>query len=632
MGKRVTENPQNKKVVNKKKQVLRNREYYDSQQIADELYSKAKDGKNFTKLLEYICDERNIELAFRNIKSNDGSMTPGLDKKDIQWLASKTNLELVNYVKGRLANFQPSPVKRVEIPKENGKIRPLGIPTIGDRLIQQSILQVLEPICEAKFYQHSYGFRPNRGTKHAIARCYSLINKNHLYHVVDIDIKGFFDNINHGKLLKQMYAMGIRDKRLICIISKMLKAPIKMPNGDMMYPTKGTPQGGILSPLLANIVLNELDWWVASQWEEFPTRHKYKTGKLNAKGMPVTDNSAKYRAISTTNLKEMFLVRYADDFKIFCRTHKSAVKAYNAVTQWIGERLKLEVSDEKSKITNLKTNYTEFLGFKIGTQVKNKKRVVKSRISDKAKRKLVKQFREMFKDAKGRDLPYYTIRLNASIYGRHQYYNTATLVSRDFAEIDFLVSKVRKHAVKKKGGKKGIKQDLYINMYGESEAKELYLNGVAIFPIHFVRYNTPINFSQNICNYTPEGRKYIHDNLSKNCVDPNIMNYLLRNPNPNQSVLFNDNRISLYAAQNGKCFVLGEKLVIGEMEVHHKKPKSLGGNDEYTNLVFLNKDIHRLIHMTDLDKINGILQKYNLNAKQLAKINKLRTMALNFTI
>ena len=169
-------------------------------------------------------------------------------------------------------------------------------------------------------------------------------------------------------------------------------------------------------------------------------------------------------------------------------------------------------------------------------------------------------------------------------------------------------------------------------MYGESEAKELYLNGVAVFPIHFVRYNTPINFSQNICNYTPEGRKYIHDNLSKNCVDPNIMNYLLRNPNPNQSVLFNDNRISLYAAQNGKCFVLGEKLVIGEMEVHHKKPKSLGGNDEYTNLVFLNKGIHRLIHMTDWDKINGILHKYNLNAKQLAKINKLRRVALNFTI
>lgn len=632
MGKRVTENPLNKKVVNKKKQVLRNREYYDSQQIADELYSKAKDGKNFTKLLEYICDDKNIELAFRNIKSNDGSMTPGLDKKDIQWLSSKTNLELVNYVKGRLANFQPSPVVRVEIPKDNGKVRPLGIPTIGDRLIQQCILQVLEPICEAKFYQHSYGFRPNRGTKHAIARCYSLINRNHLYHVVDIDIKGFFDNINHGKLLKQMYAIGIRDKRLICIISKMLKAPIKMPNGNMIYPTKGTPQGGILSPLLANIVLNELDWWVASQWEEFPTKHKYKTGKLNAKGMPVVDNSAKYRAISKTNLKEMFLVRYADDFKIFCRTHKSAVKIYNAVTQWIDERLKLEVSKEKSKITNLKNNYTEFLGFKIGTQVKNKKRVVKSRICDKAKRKLVEQFREMFKDAKGSNAPYYTIKLNASIYGRHQYYNTATLISLDFAEIDFLVSKVRKHAVKKKGGNKGIKQDLYIKMYGESESKEMYLNGVAIFPIHFVRYNTPINFSQNICNYTPEGRKYIHDNLSKNCVDPNIMNYLLRNPNPTQSVLFNDNRISLYAAQNGKCFVLGEKLAIGEMEVHHKKPKSLGGSDVYTNLVFLNKDMHRLIHMVDLDKINKILQNYNLNAKQLAKINKLRTMALNSTI
>lgn len=628
---KTSSNPRTKKNVNKK-QTLRNREYYDSQDIADELYARSKRGENFTKLLEYIWDEKNIELAFRNIKSNNGSMTPGLDKKDIQWLASKTNEELVKYVRGRLANFQPSPVKRVEIPKENGKTRPLGIPTIGDRLIQQCILQVLEPICEAKFYQHSYGFRPNRGSKHAIARCYSLINKNHLYHVVDVDIKGFFDNINHGKLLKQMYTLGIRDKRLICIISKMIKAPIKLPNGKIEHPAKGTPQGGILSPLLANIVLNELDWWVASQWEEFPTKKQYKTGKTNAKGAPVTDNSSRYRAMRDTKLKEMFLVRYADDFKIFCRSHNDAVKAYNAVTQWISTRLKLEISDEKSRITNLKRSYTEFLGFKIGTQMKGSKRVVESHMCDKSKKKLTKQFQEMFREAKHQDKPYYTLKINASIYGRQQYYNTATLVSLDFAEIDFLVNKARKHALRKRGGKNGIMQDLYIKMYGESKSKIKYLNKVAVFPIHFVRYNTPINFSQNICNYTPEGRKYIHDNLSKNCVDPKIMQYLLNNPNPNQSVLFNDNRISLYVAQNGKCYVLGEKLEIGKMEVHHKTPKQFGGTDKYSNLVFVNDDIHKLIHMTDKVKMDKVIGIYKLDAKQLAKVNKLREMALNFTM
>jgi 5-methylcytosine-specific restriction endonuclease McrA len=328
----------------------------------------------------------------------------------------------------------------------------------------------------------------------------------------------------------------------------------------------------------------------------------------------------------------MFIVRYADDFKIFCRCHSDAVRAYKAVTQWINERLKLEISDEKSKITNLKNNYTEFLGFKIGTQIKGNKRVVRSHISDKAKKKLIKQFREMFREAKHKNLPYFTVRINAAIYGRQQYYNIATLVSRDFAEIDFLVSLARKHALSKKGSKNGLKQDLYIKMYGESKAKEKYLNGVAVFPVHFVRYNTPINFSPNICNYTPEGRKYIHDNLSKNCVEPKIMQYMLSHPNPRESVLLHDNRLSLYVAQNGKCHVLGEKLEIGKMEVHHKKPRSLGGTDRYDNLIFLNDDIHKLIHMTDIEKIKAVVKEYNLNAKQLAKVNKLREMACNFTI
>ena len=119
---------------------------------------------------------------------------------------------------------------------------------------------MLEPICEAKFFERSNGFRPNRSAENAIAQAERMMQNLNLHYVVDVDIKSFFDNVNHGKLLKQMWAMGIRDKKLLCIISAMLKAEV----AGIGFPEKGTPQGGIISPLLSNIVLNELDWWVAS--------------------------------------------------------------------------------------------------------------------------------------------------------------------------------------------------------------------------------------------------------------------------------------------------------------------------------------------------------------------------------
>lgn len=197
-----------------KRQTLRNNEYYDTQEMFDRLYAQSRNNKNFKKLYELIIDERNIRLAYRNIKRNQGSFTAGTDDKTISDIAEQKEIEVINNVRERLEDYKPGKIRRVEIPKPDGSKRPLGIPTIEDRLIQQCIKQVLEPIVEAKFHRHSYGFRPNRSVSHALARVMQLININKLYYVVNIDIKSFLDNVNHSKLKKQLWSMGIRDKKI----------------------------------------------------------------------------------------------------------------------------------------------------------------------------------------------------------------------------------------------------------------------------------------------------------------------------------------------------------------------------------------------------------------------------------
>ncbi len=362
-------------MATKKKQTLRNSEYYDMQSTFDELYAKSQNGQVFQNLMGIICSEENIQLAYRNIKRNGGSVTPGVDGITIRDIEQMPAEKYIRTVQKKLAWYKPKPVKRVEIPKPNGGIRPLGIPTMFDRLVQQSIKQVLEPICEAKFHEYSYGFRPNRSAENAISKVQNLIHFTKLYYVVDMDIKGFFDNVNHSKLIKQMWSLGIRDKTLLCIIKEMLKAPIILPDGSKVLPQKGTPQGGVLSPLLANIVLNELDWWISSQWETHPTHTPYKIIE-HKEGHQ--DRGSIYRALKRSNLKEMYIVRYADDFKIFCRKRDDANKAYFAIKQWLAERLKLEISEEKSKVVSLKRHYSEFLGFELKVVQKRKKWVVRS--------------------------------------------------------------------------------------------------------------------------------------------------------------------------------------------------------------------------------------------------------------
>ncbi|MFE3982843.1 MULTISPECIES: group II intron reverse transcriptase/maturase [unclassified Priestia] len=583
-------------------------DYYNMTPIFDELYQKSSENKKFKKLMDVIQSDNNIKLAFRMIKSNTGSKTAGTDGLTIQNIKENNINEYVQQVRNKLSNFSPDEVRRVHIPKENSKEkRPLGIPTMIDRLIQQSIKQVLEPICEAKFHPHSYGFRPNRSTNHALVRMSSLVNVGHFYHVVDIDIKGFFDNISHNKLIKQMYSLGIHDRKLLSVIKSMLKAPIA---GEGI-PTRGTPQGGILSPLLSNIVLNELDWWISSQWETFKTKSNY------------SNDSNRYRAINKTKLKKIFIIRYADDFKIMCKTHKQAQNIYHAVKDWLKQRLGLDISPDKSKVINLKRNPSDFLGFEIRAVKKSGKYVAYSHVKSKAKVRIRKQLTEQVKKIQKKPSPENIKRLNAIILGLHVYYKSATHVWKDFGEIAYPVYRMMFNRLKKlsKYEKVKKKNTIFEKFYGKCDAKTWTISGISIFPIHYVHSQNIMCFSQDTCDYTNKGRQKSTKAL-KNQTDIKVIE-LAKNYVKERSIQYNDNRIARASMCSFKCELTGMELEVKDVHAHHKIPIKLGGTDEYDNLIIVHKDIHRLIHATSETVINKHINLIH-NKQKFKKLNTLR--------
>lgn len=270
-------------------------------------------------LLEQILSPTNMNQAYKRVKSNKGS--GGIDKMKVESLRDYlvTNKEeLIQSIFG--GSYRPNPVRRVEIPKENGKIRMLGIPTVIDRVVQQAITQILSPIYERQFSKNSYGFRPKRSAHQALNKCKDHITDGNKY-AVDMDLEKFFDTVNQSKLM-EVLSRTVQDGRVISLIQKYLNAGVVVRN--KFEETKvGVPQGGPLSPLLSNIMLNELDWELEKRGHRF--------------------------------------VRYADDMVILCKSERSAKRTLTNVIPYIEEKLFLKVNREKTVVAYI--SKIKFLGY-----------------------------------------------------------------------------------------------------------------------------------------------------------------------------------------------------------------------------------------------------------------------------
>ena len=332
------------------------------------------------RLLEQILDKSNLNNAFRKVKSNKGAGgVDGMEVDDLLQYFRDNKGELIQTILD--GKYRPNPVRRVEIPKEGkGKVRKLGIPTVVDRVIQQAITQVLSPIFEKQFSNNSFGFRPKRSAHGAIKKCIENANNGYRY-VVDMDLEKYFDTVNQSKLI-EILSRTIKDGRVISLIHKYLRAGV-IERHSFKETEIGVPQGGPLSPLLSNIMLNELD-------KELERRgHKF--------------------------------VRYADDMMIFCRSMKSGIRTLANILPYIENKLFLKVNTEKTEVASIRG--VKFLGFSFY----KKKDEIKIRIHPKSVDKMRNKIKEYTSRNNGWSNEYRKCKLKRYIQGWVNYFKIADI-------------------------------------------------------------------------------------------------------------------------------------------------------------------------------------------------------------
>lgn len=605
----------------------------------DFLYDKSKQGINFTGLLEAAKHEITIITAIHNIKSNGGSQTVGVDNKAINKYLQMPKNKLIDLIQHKIQQYKPKPVRRVYIPKRNGKTRPLAIPTMLDRIIQECIRIVIEPVCEARFYPHSYGFRPYRAQKHAITYIVNTVTttcktKGKALWALEGDIKGCFDNINHRLLLNKLWKIGIHDKRIIKIVGLMLKVGY-IENGMLNESKAGTPQGGILSPLLANVYLNDFDWYVGRQYI-----YPRENGKLR---------SSVTRTMRAHGIVPKYITRFADDWVILTTTEQEALRLKRKLTKYFRYRMKLELSQDKTQITDLQKDEVHFLGFSIRAENPRIQKTGESylvakpfpnseRVSEKVKLicERIRGIRK-FSEENSRVAEIYLI--NSMIMGLAEYYKTVICTSA-FQNIDKRINDSAfatwRRMYPKQYNALQVPLSELSNLphrhegYKRTTFAILYKNkwiGITVAQITHAQHEK-LPFNQRITPYTEEGRKLFEKSRKKQLPQnrPSI-----NTPMDIQMSVYETGKLNFEYFMNreyafnrdrGKCMCC-KVLLFGNpyKECHHVDNKlPIDAINKVSNLAWVCRSCHKMIHNSQIpettdEKVRKKIEKFRQKLK-----------------
>lgn len=579
----------------------------------DDLYAETQkavsegQAPRFKGLLEVAEAEATIVAAIHKIKANQGSETAGTDGQTIRNVLQDQYPQVIRLVRKALDDYRPAKLRRVYIPKPGkDEKRPLGIPAIVDRIVQEVLRMVIEPIMEAQFFAHSYGFRPMRDAHAALERTTDICNKTRHHWIIEGDIKGCFDNINHTRLIKQLWHMGVRDRRVLMIVKKMLKAGVM----DEMETTEtGTPQGGIISPLLANVYLHKLDQWIVREWEEKQTQKDYMQNRSRIKALR-----------KRSNLKPAYLIRYADDWILITSSKANAGKWKRRIQKYLDVNLKLTLSDEKTFITNVREKPIHFLGHeykqvphgKSKSGWKTQTRPDKNRLQVK-----VREIRRQTKELRRYDGPQLVHQinvLNSVVAGTGNYYQTATWVNPDLARYANSLLWTALHALKGKGVQwipaKNTDNLPQRHTGYETHIPAIRAEGITIgvTSLGFVKWAKAYLKNQKETPYTPEGRKAYRQRTNKQrrrARDDPAMNLTLSEvvsrglTDPKYNFEYVMNRSLAYNRDKGKCRICRQEIHPADLHVHHRQPYlPLNRVNKVKELASLHRRCHETVHST----------------------------------
>ena len=607
-------------------------------QTLDFLYEKSKEGIAFTGLVEAMVNEVTIVTAIHNIKSNKGSKTAGVDQMKMDKYLQMPKEDLIALIRDNFSNYKPKPARRVYIPKKNGKQRPLGIPTVLDRIIQECVRIIIEPICEARFYPHSYSFRPYRAQKHAIRDIVNVINASTFSQdqpvwAVEGDIKGCFDNIDHRILLKKIWRIGIHDKRVIKMIHQMLKAGY-IESGTLNDTNLGTMQGGILSPLLSNVYLNDFDWFVGRMYMEPHRQCKYKCNDT--------------RRLKWSGVTPKYNFRFADDWVILTSTEQEAYRLKRMLTKYFRNKMKLELSQEKTFVTDLRTEGIHFLGFVVKAEKKRRTPDPRTwtdnlvgkplpdmeRLKDKIQ-KIANEVREIGEITERSVQAAQIQRVNSMIVGLAQYLQPS-ICSHAFHAIDRRINNtalaVWKRRFPKHYNKYQIPLEKLCNLPHRHEGYKSKTFAVPIegewfgityaFITHSKYESKP--FDQRMTPYSEEGRRIYsyYRNRSKPlpCDRPSVNTARDIQLSVYTKTVFNFeyfmNREYAYNRDNGKCKCCKTPLFLDDKKYcyHIKGELPLDKVNKVQNLIWLCNSCYRMVN-------NGPIPP-NIDEKVLKRIEK----------